>query len=261
MDSPGYVAGLSPWDIDLRAFSAPAAAYGASLPETGAMGSFSGLGLLGRARMVKEVFYHERFEPSTAMAFGNALSASRVAVLDLTDFSFDLLAAIFATRKDLTDDEPLLLSRGFFQRAAEHVRTSLAEADANPANAKRIGRARYVARQARRVANALRAEAAKLADGASAHPVLFVAPSATDDEEMPDDVLGFLSSLALAARLDARGGDHVAQFFGAIRLACDHDSNEPLEPQIAAGICTRIGNQFFAAHLLLWETLLRSREE
>ena len=261
MDSPGYVARLSPWDIDLRAFSAAASTYDASLPETGAMASFSGLGVLGRARMVKDMIQHERFELTTAMAFGNAPSAIRVNALDLTDFSFDRLSAVFAAGNGLTEDEPLLLSRGYFQRAAEHVRTGLAEAYANPANAKRIGRASYIARQARRAANALRAEAAKLGDGASAHPVPLVAPSATDDEEMPDDVLGFLSALALAARLDARGGDHVARFFGAIRSACDHDSNEPMEPQVAAGICTRIGNQFFAAHLLLWEILLRSREE
>ena len=225
------------------------------------MASFSGLSVLGRARMVKDVIRHERFEPTTAMAFGNAPSAIRVDALDLTDFSFDRLSEVFTTDNGLREDEPLLLSRGFFQRAAEHVRTSLAEAYANPANARRIGRARYIARQARRAASGLHAEAVKLGDGASAHPVPFVAPSAADDEDMPDDVLGFLSALALAARLDARGGDHVTRFFGAIRSTCDHDGNEPMEPQVAAGICTRIGNQFFAAHLLLWETLLRSREE
>ena len=74
MDSPGYVPRLSPWDIALSAFSGPAEAYDASLPESSAMASFAGLGLLGRTRMVKEVFCHERFELSTAMAFGNALS-------------------------------------------------------------------------------------------------------------------------------------------------------------------------------------------
>lgn len=222
------------------------------------MAAFAGLGLLGRARMVKEVFSHGRFEPSTATAFENAASANRVAVIDLTDFSFDRLSAIFADSSGLPEDEALLLSRGFFQRAAEHARTSLAEAYANPANAKRIGRARYIARQARRATSGLRAEAFRLADGASAHSVPIVVPSTTDDE-MPDDLLGFLSALALAARLDARGGDRVARFFDAIRTVCDQDG-EPMEMRTAAGICTRIGSEFFAAHLLLWEILLRSRE-
>jgi hypothetical protein len=171
VDSAGYVPRLSPWDIDLRAFSAPALAYDAAPPENCAMAAFAGLGLLGRARMVKEVFSHGRFEPSTATAFKNAASANRVGVIDLTDFSFDRLPGIFATSNDLPEDEPLLLSRGFFQRAAQHARTSLAEAYANPANAKRAGLARYIARQARRATNGLRAEASRLGDGASAHAV------------------------------------------------------------------------------------------
>ena len=258
MDSPGYVPRLSPWDIDLHAFSAPALAYDAAPPESGAMAAFAGLGLLGRARMVKEVFSHGRFELSTATAFENAASANRVAAIDLTDFSFDRLSTILAASNGLPEDEPLLLSGGFFQRAAEHARTSLAEAYANPANANRTGVARYIARQARRAANGLRAEASRLSDGASAHSVPFVVPSTTDDE-MPDDLLGFLSALALAARLDARGCDHVARFFDAVRTVCDQDA-EPMEMRTAAGICTRIGSQFFAAHLLLWEILLRSRE-
>jgi hypothetical protein len=259
MDSPGYVGRLSPWDVDLRAFSAPAKAY--ELSEIRAIASFTGLGILGRARMVKDIIRHERFEPTTAMAFGNAASAHRVAVLDLTDFSFELLDKTFAARSDLTEDEPLLLSRGFFQRAAEHVRSSLAEAIANPANGRRINRALYVARQARRAANGLRAEAAKLGEAAPAHLVPFVAPFEADDEEKPEYLLQFLSALALAARLDTRGGGHVARFFATIRSACDQDGNEATAPQEAAGICTRIGYQFFAAHLLLWEMLLRSREE
>jgi hypothetical protein len=95
----------------------------------------------------------------------------------------------------------------------------------------------------------------------SAHPVPFVAPSAANDDEMPEDVFGFLSALALAARLDARGGDHVARFFDTIQSACNQEGSEHIDPRTAAGICTRIGSQFFAAHLLLWEILLRSREE
>ncbi len=81
----------------------------------------------------------------------------------------------------------------------------------------------------------------------------------TPDDEMPDDLFGFLSALALAARLDARGCDHIARFFDALRTVCDQDA-EPMEMRTAAGICTRIGSQFFAAHLLLWEILLRARE-
>lgn len=260
IDSPGYVPQLSPWDIDLRAYSAAAATYEPSPPENSAMASFAGLGLLGRTRMVKDVFSHERFDPRTAMAFESALAANRNAVLDLTNFSFEQLAKVFATGNGLAEDEPLLLSCSFFQHAAEHARSSLAEADANPANAERIGRARYIARQTRRAAHRLRAEAARLGDGVSAHPVPFVAPSMADDDEMPEDVFGFVSALALAARLDARGGNHVARFFDDIQSACNLDGSEHIEPRTAAGICTRIGSQFFAAHLLLWEILLRSRE-
>ena len=118
MDSPGYVARLSPWDVDLHAFSAPAAVYDACLPETGAMASFSGLSVLGRARMVKDVIRHERFEPTTAMAFGNAPSAIRVDALDLTDFSFDRLSEVFTTDNGLREDEPVARSCGF-ERAAD----------------------------------------------------------------------------------------------------------------------------------------------
>ena len=258
VDLPGYVPPLSPWDIDLHAFSAPAVAYDAALSESGAMAAFAGLGLIGRARMVKDVFSHGRFELSTAMAFENAASANRVAGLDLTDFSFNILSTIFSASNGALEDEPLLLSRGFFQRAAEHARTSLAEAYANPANAKRTNAAYFIARQARRATNGLRAEASRLGVGASAHWVPFVALSTTD-YEMPDDLLGFLSALALAARLDLRGCDQVARFFDAIRTVCESDG-ELMETRTAAGICTRIGSQFFAAHLLLWEILLRSRE-
>jgi hypothetical protein len=260
MESPGYVARLSPWDIDLRAFSAPARAY--ELSEIGAIASFTGLGILGRVRMVKDMIRHERVEPTIAMAFGNAASAHRVAVMDLTDFSFELLDKTFAAiRSDLTEDEPLLLSRDFFERAVEHARSSLAEAVANPANGRRINRALYVARLARRSVNGLRAEAAKLGEAAPANPIPFVAPSGTDEEEKPEYLLQFLSALALAARLDARCGEHVARFLATLRSVCDQEDNGAMAPQEAVGICTRIGSQYFAAHLLLWEMLLRSREE
>ena len=259
VDSPGYVPRLSPWDIDLHAFSAPAVVYDAALPENGAMAAFAGLGLLGRAGMVKEVFSQGRFElRTTPTAFENAASASRVAGIDLTDFSFDRLSAIFAARDGLHEDEPLLLGRGFFQSTAEHARTKHGGGLRQPANAG-IGRARYVAHRARQAFNGLRAEVSRLGDGVVAHPVPFVVPS-TSDDEMPDDLLGFLSAVALAARLDARGSDQVTRLFHAIQTVCDQDG-EHMEMQTAAGICTRIGSQFFAAHLLLWEILLRSREE
>jgi hypothetical protein len=48
--------------------------------------------------MVKEVFSQGRFELSTATAFENAASASRVAAIDLTDFSFDRLSTTFDAR-------------------------------------------------------------------------------------------------------------------------------------------------------------------
>jgi len=70
-----------------------------------------------------------------------------------------------------------------------------------------------------------------------------------------------LSALALAARLDARRPGHVRRFRDAIQQGLARDGTPQISPEDGIGICTRIGYPLFAAYLLLWEVLIRSREE
>jgi hypothetical protein len=122
--SPGALPRLSPWHVDLAAFSQQASAYDANRLEAPDLAPFAGLAILGSSRLLKDAFTDRRFEPCAAGAFGNFALANRVKSIDLTDFAFAKLEKTFRTSHHIrSDDEPLLLSAEFFRRA-EH-RTAL----------------------------------------------------------------------------------------------------------------------------------------
>ena len=262
-ESPGYLPATSLFDVDARAFSAPASAY-EDVSDSSEFASFAGLAALSRARMLKDAFASPRFQGVVAGAFSNVASAQRVRTLDLTDFDFGLLTNVLKICADEFDDDPPLLGRGFFAGSQRRASVGLALAHANPANGTRVGQALFVARQALHAAGDLTGTAAALANGTLAYTrgLPYVAPAEREENEAGglESLFGFLSALALAARLDARGTRRLPAFLAAIQQVMTRFDGVHMDAEAAAGICVRIAPQYFAAHLLLWELLIRSKE-
>lgn len=263
--SPGALPRLSPWHVDLAAFSQPAGAYDADRFDVPDLAPFAGLAVLGSSRFLKDAFTDRRFEPCAAGAFGNFAMANRVKSIDLTDFSFAKLENTFPTSNQIgPHDEPLLLSAEFFRRAEHRTALNLAEAQVHQANGTRIGQSLLLVTRGREAARPLTDEARKLAeDGARSAPgVPFIAPLSDEAAVgVVDELPAFLSALALAARLDARKPGHVRRFRDAIQQGLARDGTPQISPEDGIGVCTRIGYPLFAAYLLLWEVVIRSREE
>jgi len=251
--------------VDLAAFSVPAGMYEADAFDASDLAPFAGLAILGASRMVKDAFANWRFDPCAAGAFKNFALANRVKSIDLTDFSFANLESTFRSSIRMrSDDEPLLLGPEFFRRAEERTAVNLAEAQVHPANGTRIGQALLLVTRGREAARPLVDEARNLAeDGARAAPnVPFISPlSAEPMVGVADELPSFLSALALAARLEVRKPGHVRRFRDAIQKGLTRDAVSQISHEDGIGICTRIGYPLFAAYLLLWEVLIRSREE
>jgi hypothetical protein len=262
-DSPGFVPIASPFSVTESAFSAPAWVY-AAVPSSAEFASFSGLAALSRAKMVKDALANPQFHGAVACAFTNAASAQRVAGLDLTGFDFGPLVKILMACNDEFDDDPKLLGRAFFAACQRRAAIGLAMAYANPANGTRVGRAMFVAKQSLHAAGDLTRTAAALADGTNAYPkgVPYVAPEEREENESGglESLFGFLSALALAARLDARGTRCLPSFLQAIKQTVARFDGDLMDAEVTAGICVRIAPQYFAAHLLFWELLIRSKE-
>ncbi len=262
-ESPGYVPAISIFGVDVRAFSAPASAY-ADLPDSTEFASFAGLAALSRARMLKDAFANPRFEGAIACAFSNAGGAQRVASIDLTDFDFAFLTNVLKICVDDFEDDPPLLGHGFFAGTQRQASVGLAMAHTNPANGTRVGQALFIAKQALHAAGNLAGMAETLAEGTRAYPkgIPYVAPAEREENEAGglESLFAFLSALALAARLDARGGRYLPSFMEAIQHAISRFEGVVMGADTAAGICAHIAPQYFAAHLLLWELLIRSRE-
>jgi hypothetical protein len=263
--APGTLPRLSPWDVDLGAFSLPASDYDAEALDATDLAPFQGLAILGQTRTLKELFADGRFDQIFAAGFENLPLAHRVRAIDLTDFSFAKLNEAFASGNfSGSDDQPPLLGPEFFARAGDRTAANLAEAQANPANGTRIGEALFIAARGREAARTLLEEAHKLApDAKSFAPNLPFLPLPPPDEDPgpAEDLAPFLSALALAARLEARRAGPLRAFRDAIAQALIDDHAAGRSPEDGMGVCTRIGYPLFAAHLLLWEVLLRSREE
>jgi hypothetical protein len=264
-ESPGFIPKRSPWHINWNSFSAEAIAYDGISSDDASLRGFYGLGLLGNDRMVKNFFRHRNVDIHFAAAFGNVVAASRVEGLDLTDFDFLKLSDQYSRSIDgIWVDDPPLLGRTFFQSAGEHAAASLTLALENAVNGQRIRRALAVARRSVKAMAELRREAEKLADNTNTFPlsVPYIIPDASvvEDNSLLEDLFPFVSALALAARLDARKPGYVSRFMDGLTALIKDSADSEMRPVGAAGICTRIGNQFFSSHLLFWELLLRSRE-
>lgn len=262
--APGVLPRLSPWHVDLAAFSPAASNYDTEAFDSPDLAPFYGLAALARSRMLRDVFESGRFDPLFAAAFENLPLAMRARAIDLTDFSFARLEAAFASCDPAASAEEALLGPGFFARAEERTTANLAEAQANPANGTRIGQALLVAARGRDAARALLADARTLALDVDrfAPSVPFIAPLRRDDEAAGSQELPpFLSALALASRLGARVPGQMRRFRDAIGRSLERAAAPGVLPEDGIGVCTRIGYPLFAAHLLLWEVLLRSREE
>lgn len=263
--APGTLPRLSPWHVDLRAFSLPASDYDADALAATDLAPFYGLAVLGRTRTLREAFTGGHFDPIFAAGFENLTLAMRVQAIDLTDFSFGRLDEAFAScKRSGPDDLPPLLGPEFFARSEERTAANLAEAQANPTNGTRIGQALFVAARGREAARSLLGHARGLAEDADrfAPNLPFLpSPPCGEDASPADDLLPFLSTLALAARLEARRLGIMRGIRDAIATALRHGGADGVSPEDGIGVCTRIGYPLFAAHLLLWEVLLRSREE
>ncbi|MCS6922343.1 MAG: hypothetical protein NZM07_10595, partial [Elioraea sp.] len=220
---------------------------------------------LGHTPTLKAVFASSRFDALFASGFENLSLANRVQAIDLTDFSFARLKQAFASRSHACwEDPPTLLAPDFFAQAAKRTLVNLAEARANPSNGNRLGEALYFAACGRAAASVLREEARRLAEDADrfAQPFPWLpGGSDADDEGMPQDLPPFLSALALAARLEVRRPGSLRAIRDAIAGAAPGGEANSTPPEAGIGICTRVGYPLFAAHLLFWEVLLRSKEK
>lgn len=263
--APGTLPRLSPWHVDPRAFSLPASAYDADALDATDLAPFYGLAVLGRTRTLREAFAGGRFDLIFAAGFGNLPLAEQVQAIDLTDFSFGRLEEAFASRRRSgPDDLPPLLGPEFFARSEERTVANLAEAQANPTNGTRIGQALLVAARGREAARALLGDARRLAvdaDRFAPNLPFLPSPRRGEDAGPAEDLPPFLSALALAARLEARRPGPMRGIRDAIAGALARGGADGVSPEDGIGVCTRIGYPLFAAHLLLWEVLLRSREE
>lgn len=263
--APGTLPRLSPWHVDLRAFSLPASTYDADAQDAADLAPFCGLAVLGRSRTLRDAFAGGRFDPVFAAGFENLPLAMRVQAIDLTDFSFARLEEAFASRKRSgPEDLPPLLGPDFFARAEERTVANLAEVQANPTNGTRIGQALLVAARGREATRALLGDARGLAVDADrfAPNLPYLSSRRRDEDSGPgEDLPPFLSALALAARLEARRPGPMRGIRDAIAGALARGGAAGVSPEDGLGVCTRIGFPLFAAHLLLWEVLLRSREE
>jgi hypothetical protein len=215
--------------------------------------------------MLKDMFATPFFDQRFAAGFENLPSAIRVKAIDLTDFNFDQLAIVMSSHDSLgLQDSPPLLGYQFFMDAHERTLANIVETAANPLVGKRLGKALLIATRGREAARMLVSEARKLAIGTERFTpnIPFIAPPAREAEaSTAEDLPPFLSALALAARLDARSAGHVRQFRSALDDALKRGDVTDISLDDGIGVCTRVGFPLFAAHLLLWEVLLRSREE
>ncbi|MCS6803433.1 MAG: hypothetical protein NZ773_16015 [Dehalococcoidia bacterium] len=263
--APGTLPRAAPWQISLRAFSLPASAYDPHADDKPELAAFGGLAVLGHTPTLKAVFASSRFDALFASGFENFSLANRVQAIDLTDFSFARLKQAFASCSHACGgDPPTLLGPDFFAHAAKRTLVNLAEARANPSNGNRLGEALYVAACGRTAASMLLKEARRLAkdvDGFRQPFPWLPGGSDADDEEMPRDLPPFLSALALAARLEVRRPGSLRAICDKIAAAVASAEGTSMPPEAGIGICTRVGYPLFAAHLLFWEVLLRSREE
>lgn len=260
--NPGFISPRSPWDIDLKAFAQPASTLDALDFEAPGLAAFRGLALVGRGQMLRDALRDKCFDVGLMMGFGNLVKANRAAALDLIDFSFGrYLAALAAAQETLLDEDPPLLGAAFMRAAEAEAAARLAEAETCTMNGDRLGRLFFAASRARQAAAVLARDAAALAEDARsfapAVPCIRGWRREAGGQQIPDDLVCLISALALASRIEVRQPGAVASLRDSLANAIEGSGTSP---EAAFGAATRIGFSLFAAHLLLWEILIRQTE-